>query len=191
MGDFLICSFPRSRTLWLSHYLGIPGKSVVTHEACEFAGSAKEFWSNADALRPPLCHYGNSDSANIFVLPALLAERPMTKVIWINRNIVDVVKSMKKVGVPMEEKAANLMICLRNRYCAYFDLTVNFDDLGLEHIIRMIWEFLMPDIPFDPLRYRRYNAQNICYSKDNPMLKKDTKKFIAWVNEELSQTVEK
>lgn len=190
MGDFLICSFPRSRTLWLANFLSITGKSVVTHEACEFAGSAQEFWENADSLHPDGFHYGNADSASIFVLPALLAERPMTRVVWINRSIVEVCKSMQSIGMPMEEKSARLMLDLRDRYCEHFDLVIDFHSLSQEHIISILWNYCLPGVPFNLVRFRQYNVRRICYTKDNPMPKKDTKRFTAWVNRELSQPVE-
>src|SRR6516165_8958202 len=71
---FIICGYPRSRTMWLSRFLTLDGISYCTHEATEFAGSQEQFWSNAEKYAQQCDYYGNSDSANIFVLPALLAE---------------------------------------------------------------------------------------------------------------------
>lgn len=178
--------------MWLSKFLSVSGQSFCSHEACEFAGSAKEFWENADIFRPSEDqHYGNSDSANIFVLPALLAERPMTRVVFINRHIVEVCKSMKAIGYPVDEKAAQLMLTLRDCYHEYFDLVINYHDLGREDIEQYLWEFVLPDVPFDRLRFRKYNLKKIGYSKEFPMPKKDTSRFVAWVNQELSCKVEK
>src|SRR6267378_4396338 len=95
--SFLICGFPRSRSMWLSKFLTIPGVCVCTHEATEYAGSAPEFWKNAldfcsDSGAPI---YGNADCANIYVLPGMLAEQPLCRTVWIARPIVEVCASMK------------------------------------------------------------------------------------------------
>jgi hypothetical protein len=195
MSDFLIACFPRSRSLWLSHFLSIQGLSICTHESLEFAGSAVEFWDNADTYRLGYAnsdaHYGDSDSAIIFVLPALLAERPMTKVVWIDRPIVEVCRSLKEVDQPIGQQAAELMLTLRDRYCDHFDLILDYHHLGREAIVKVLWDYVLPGIPFDRARFKRYNAQKISYGKDNPMLKKDTTKLMSWVNQELGQPVER
>jgi hypothetical protein len=183
---FLICSLPRSRTLWFSRFLSIPGESVCTHEACEFAASAKEFWANAEQF----CKdagveiYGNSDSANLFVLPALLAERPLTKVIWVDRPQSEVIASMQVNNIPHDLKSIDMMRRLRDLYVECFDLVVPYHRLGLMELCRRIWEVLMPSVKFDLDRWNEYNKRRIAYGTDNPFPTKDYAKFLEWAQHE-------
>jgi hypothetical protein len=176
--------------MWLSRFLSIAGKCAVSHEACEHAGNAEEFWDNADVMRPFGGHYGNSDSATIFVLPALLAARPLTKVIWIHRNMVDVCKSLKAIGLNLDQESAELILRLRDRYRECFDMIIDFEDLSSQRTVETMWYYLLPDIPFDLERFKFYCKQKICYTKEKPMPSKTTVRFVGWVQRELDQPVE-
>jgi hypothetical protein len=189
--SFLICSLPRSRTLWFSKFLTVPGVSVCTHEATEFASSPAEFWDNAEHF----CSdsgveiYGNSDSANLFVLPSILAARPLTKVIWIQRPIDDVWRSMKEAGIPCDISSSRLLETLRHQHRECFDLVVDYHSLSSRHVCEQIWNLVLPSIPFDLARWIEYADKRICYSKQNPVPQKDFRKFLDWVQAELSQPV--
>jgi hypothetical protein len=176
--------------MWLSEFLTVPGVSICTHEATEFAGSASEFWSNAEGF----CDdsgteiYGNSDSANIFVLPAILAERPLTRVVWIARPIVEVAKSMKAAKMPFTEQSARTLITLRDAHRAHFDLIIDFKDLERMDICRELWEFCLPTVPFDAGRWGLFHSRKIGYSAAYPSPEKPYAKFLAWVRMELDRT---
>lgn len=173
--------------MWLSAFLTVPGYSIVTHEGCEFAGSALEFWSNAAMYACASDVYGNSDSANIYVLPSLLAERPMTRVLWVARPIIDVAESMKKARMPHDEKSLRLLIDLREKHKEYFDLVVDFSELERADVCRQIWEFCLPGIPFDYGRWGQYNLKRIGYSAENPFPTKTFAKFLEWVKREMHE----
>jgi hypothetical protein len=183
--SFLICAFPRSRTMWLAQFLSVPGVSVCTHEATEFAGSATEFWQNAEAYGAPI--YGNSDSANIFVLPALLAERPLTRVIWIARPIVEVAKSMKAAKMPFTEQSARTLMAMRDRYKEYFDVVIEFSDLEAMDVCKYLWEFVLPGVSFDFDRWGIFHSKKIAYTKDNPYPPKAYGKLLAWIEREINR----
>lgn len=185
--SFLICGYPRTRTMWFSHFLSVPRHSVCTHEATEFAGSPEEFWCNARAYASEVETYGNSDSANIFVLPALLAERPMTKVVWIDRPVLEVEASMREARVPHTSDSMKTLLKFRNHYAQYFDLVLNFKDLVTAEACRRIWELCLPDIEFDYGRWGIFTERKICYSKSNPFPVKQYAKFLEWVGKEIDE----
>lgn len=188
---FLICAFPRSRTLWLSHWLSVLPVASCTHEATEYAGSAEHFWRNAETFSNGCDYYGNSDSANIFVLPALLAERPLTRVVWIGRSIVEVAHSMKRAGLPFNESSARTLMGLRDRYSQHFDLVINYEDLETMTTCRTLWEFCLPGVPFDIGRWGIYHPKNISYTKENPPPVKKYDLFLDWVHRELKEPARK
>lgn len=184
---FLICGFPRSRTMWLSQFLSVPAISFCTHEATEFAADAEEFWANGERYCQGLDIYGNSDSANVYGLRSMLALRPMTKVVWINRPMNEVRESMANIGMPMNETTILHLTRLRDLCWDYIDLCVDFDCLAYVHECRAIWEFCLPEVPFDYGRWCFYNDRKICYSKENPMPNKSFSKFLAWAKREVDE----
>jgi hypothetical protein len=146
---FLLCGYPRSRTQWLANFFSMPGVCECEHEATQYAGSSQEFWERADDIcREPV--YGNSDSGNILVLPALLAARPLTKVVWVERPIVEVARSLHQAGFPCTEASMRLLLNHRDAYRELFDLVVDFHQLGQLAVIQILWHFLLgSDVPFD------------------------------------------
>jgi hypothetical protein len=184
MDSFLICGFPRSRTLWLSHFLTVPSICICTHEATEHADSAEEFWRNADHFSYGHEFYGNSDSANNLVLPSLLAERPLAKVVWIERPIAEVRESLLRAKIPFAEGWDKVLPEIRDRHVEYFDLIMDWRDLSTMHGCRKIWEFCLPGVPFDYGRWGTYNARKICYSAENPYPEKSYEKLLVWLRNE-------
>lgn len=183
---FLICGYPRSRTFWLSKFLSVPGVSICTHEACEFAGSVEEFWNNAEYSTAAGCEfYGNSDSANIYVLRSMLAERPLTKVVWIDRPIDEVRRSMQSIGMPVIEHALENLMIMREYNESCFDMVIPYRDLHYAAVCRQLWEFCLPGVQFSYARWGLYDCQKLGYSKEHPMPQKDFVRFLHWVQHEL------
>jgi hypothetical protein len=161
---FLICSFPRSRTLWLSRFLSVPGLCACTHEATAHADSSAQFWAHAERLcaaeGAPV--YGNCDSAQIFVLPALLAARPMSKVLWIDRPLADVRRSMEKAGFDFSSGNAAVCDWYRQRYAKLVDYVIEYSDLSNEEMMRALWDYLLSS-PFSKKRWEEMKDQRIAY----------------------------
>lgn len=184
---FLICCFPRSRSMWLSEFLTIPGVSICTHEAVEFAGDAEEFWDNAEVVSEGLEFYGNSDSANLYGLRSMLALRPMTKVVWIGRPMNEVRESMANIGMPMNDSTVWHIERLRDLCWEYMDMVIDFDSLVNAYECKRIWEFCLPGVPFDYGRWGIYTNRKIGYSKENPIPQKTFTKFLYWAKREVDE----
>jgi hypothetical protein len=172
---FLICGYPRSRTLWLSHFFRIPGISVCEHEALEFAASSDEFWKNASylAIKCGVKTYGNSDASNLSLLPALLARRPLTKVVWIDRPIGEVHQSMLNAGFFFNDNIGRVFERYHAMYEDFFDLVIPYRKLSEMTTMRLLWQLVLPDVEFDYGRWGqladkvlRYDSTN--YDMTNP-----------------------
>jgi hypothetical protein len=155
------------------------------HEATEFASNAQEFWSNADCYSCGREFYGNSDSANILVLPSLLAERPLTRVVWIERPITEVRQSLIRAKIPFCGAWDRVLTDKRDRYAEYFDLIMDYRDLETMDGCRKLWEFCLPGAQFDYGRWGQYHPKKICYSADNPYPEKSYEKLLVWLKAEL------
>jgi hypothetical protein len=177
--------------MWLSKFLTVEGISLCMHEGTEHAGSAEEFWSNANHFALGCHYYGNSDSANIFVLQALLAERPMTKVIWIERPMSEVMESMKRARMAFHEQCARTLIEMRDANYALIDFVFKFEHLEHLEACKAIWEICLPGLPFDYARWGIYNVQRICYTAENPSPEKNYSKFLPWAQAEVFSTINK
>jgi hypothetical protein len=182
---FLICAFPRSRTMWLSMFLSLPELSVCTHEATEFAGDPEEFWANGEQFCGGTDIYGNSDSANIFCLASMLAARPLTRVVWIERNIVEVARSCQAAKIPFTEDSLRTLLAMRDLHKDYFDVVINYEDLRYAETCRALWDFVLPGIPFDYGRWGLFDAQKLCYTAENPSPQKRYDKYLKWAEREL------
>lgn len=185
--SFLICGFPRSRTAWLSEFLTVPGVSICSHEATEHAGCAEEFWANAERFAANCWIYGNSDSANLYGLRSMLALRPMTRVIWINRPMDEVRRSMWNIGMPMNDNTVWHITKLRDLCWEYMDLVIDFDCLVNAYECKQIWEYCLPGVPFDYGRWGMFTSRKIGYSKTNPMPQKSFSKFLGWATREVEE----
>jgi hypothetical protein len=151
------------------------------HEATEFASNAQEFWSNADCYSCGREFYGNSDSANILVLPSLLAERPLTRIVWIERPIAEVRKSLIRAKIPFRDGWDRVLTEKRDSYAEYFDLIMDYRDLETMDGCRKLWECCLPGAQFDYGRWGQYHARKICYDADNPYPEKSYEKLLAWI----------
>jgi len=183
--DFLICSYPRSRTLWLSQFFTIPGVCKCEYEATQYAANSEEFWLNADLARPGKeWIYGNSDSGNIFVLPALLAARPLTKVVWILRPMGEVEHSLAAAGFPFNREAARLLRYHHHKNRGLFDLVIPYRSLGQLRVIETLWKFLLEDVPFDYGRWGILEATRVAYTYKN-YPRPDTTKLMEFIATEI------
>lgn len=183
MKTFLIVAYPRSRTLWLANFLSVPGVSICEHEATQWANSSQAFWDRADLANTP--YYGNSDSAAILVLPALLAARPLTKVVWVERPLPEVAVSMIRAGFPFTQAGMELLCSHKNKYQDLFDLEIDFYRLGQLEVITTLWGLVLPEVPFDYGRWGQLEAIRLAYTAqhyaDHP---RDGRRFLEFVAKE-------
>jgi hypothetical protein len=169
----------------MSKFLTRPGICLCGHEATEYASSSAEFWHNADTVRAetgwPI--FGNSDSANIYVLPALLAARPMTKVIWIERPMIEVKRSMERAGFDFPDSTAKTLIFLRDRYQDLIDFVVSYQDLAAVGYCRALWDYLL-GCPFDYAWWNSMAGTRFAYDVST-LPPKDTAKFLSFIMNEM------
>jgi hypothetical protein len=174
--------------MWLSKFMSLEHISICTHEATEFAGSAEEFWANAQRyVVKEHEYYGNSDSANILVLQSLLSVQPLTRVVWIERPIEQVYLSMERAGMPFTEDSAKVLIQMRDRNAEYFDLIMDYSELETLAGCLKLWDVCLPGIPFEVGRWGMFQPKKICYSKENPSPEKSFHKFLDWAVQEVGR----
>jgi hypothetical protein len=163
-----------------------PGFAFCAHEATEYASSSAEFWDNADKVKAetgwPI--FGNSDSANIYVLPALLAARPMTRVLWVERPIEEVKRSMRKAGFEFPDSTAKTLLFLRHRYQDLIDFVIDYQNLEAVGYVRALWDYLLGGCPFDYAWWGSMANTRLAYDVST-IPPKDTAKFLSFIMNEM------
>jgi len=180
---FLILSYPRSRTLWLSRFLSIPPIAFCGHDWSEFAASAAEYWGSLEAEIGYAA--GAADTAAIMVLPALLAVRPLTRVVWIERPLAEVATSMDRVGLSFTPAGAGLLRAHKERYQEFFDLEIPFKALNEVEVMETLWRLVLPDLAFPTAKWNELANKRIAYTaRDFAARPRSTEKFLRFLANE-------
>lgn len=128
-------------------------------------------------------YYGNADSASSYVLPALLAARPLSKVVWVERPLWDVANSLRKAGYPVN---AEIMFNLRaaRRACnELVDVGISFEQLNSETYVRWLWDFLFDGHPWDRERWLIYKDLRLVVDPEQNR-RKNSGKFAQFLQSE-------
>lgn len=132
---YFILGLPRSRTTWLSVLLS-QGKDICYHEkSLEFSSleSLKIFCEEN-----PNC--GISDTALILHWKWIRQNIPEAKIILINRNINEVIKSVQEIGLPLD----SLPFLKEKLEEAKLDpeiVQIEFSDLNKKQYCKIIYEY--------------------------------------------------
>lgn len=145
MIDFIVLGLPRSGTTWLSVWL-TTDRSLCLHDP--FALGVPETWPR-DARR-----FGIS-CTGAYLFPKWLA-RQECPVAIIERDSESCELSLARAGLPADSVPA-----LRTRLDATDGRRFAFDALWNEDTARELWAFLLPQIPFDALRYAQLRQTQI------------------------------
>lgn len=71
--------------------------------------------------------FGNSEILNLPLLPSLLAARPLTKVVFIHRPMMDSIKAAEAVGYHIPARIWQAMAAHLTKYIEHVDLVVPFE----------------------------------------------------------------
>jgi hypothetical protein len=163
MHSFLLCGLPRSRLLWLSRFFSVPHQSVRLCDGSFRATNAESFWQMAEEL----CQergariFGNAEILNLPLLPSLLAARPMTKVVFIHRPMLDSIKAAEAVGHHIPIQIWRAFAAHLTMYLEHVDWIVPFRLLDDESTMRMLWEKVRPGLEWNQRRWRAFVGTRI------------------------------
>lgn len=143
MLDFMVIGLPRSGTTWVANWL-------TTRETfCLHDPLYSHHYSDLDGLK-----LGGADAKTVGVSCTALwrwgdwvNNHPAKKLI-VHRDIEAINRSLSQLGLPaMRERDAQALHDLSGPH-------VHFDDLFCDQdAAAMIWDHLIPGVPFDPARH--------------------------------------
>lgn len=134
--DFIVVALPRSGTTWLSNLLTTE-RSLCIHDP--FYYGEPETWPH-DGRRRGIC------CTVAYVIPGFI-ESCACPVVVLERDPADCDKSMAALGWP----ATTLVL---DKFNALPWPRVPFADLWDEDKVQLLWDYLLPGLIFDRIRYR-------------------------------------
>jgi hypothetical protein len=149
LSTFLVLGLPSDHLIRLSSILSMPKVCHCELGAVAQVGSAREFWERASAVTlANQCRvYGDCDPAVILMLPSLLAQRPLTKVVWIDVSVAEARASLRKRGCPtMRAEVAAWLLKVARRYEDLFDLVIDGNRLWEPEVGAELWELCLPGV---------------------------------------------
>lgn len=153
--NFFITGLPRSRTSWLANFFTY-NSSFCYHEATRFCTNIrdlKELMGNHTAI-----NIGNADPAMLYIMNDALKAFPGAKVVLIERELHETIDSFIDFYTSYEynriqewiEYMFEMMEKVKQKYDV---LTVRHDALNKMEECKKLWNYLLPDEPFDEKRW--------------------------------------
>jgi hypothetical protein len=127
------------------------------------ATSAEAFWATAEELceERGVGIFGNSEILNLPLLPAFLAARPMTKVVWIHRPMEDSIKAAEACGYHIPARIWQAFAAHLTNYLEHVDWIVPFGLIDDEATVRTLWEKVLPDVSWNQRRWQAFVGKRI------------------------------
>lgn len=155
MSPFLILSLPRSRSAWLSVFLGGAGRPVG-HDIGIECDTPDIF---AERLNTELA--GTCETGAAFAWPLIRRLVPGLRTIVVWRNPIEVANSLERFGFRDQlPEMLNRTAFLRSVATQDGVMSVNFGALALRTTCRAVYEFAT-QAPFDVEAWARLDAMNI------------------------------
>lgn len=135
--NFVVIGLPRSGTTWLANWL-TTDRSLCLHDP--FAMGRPETWPVDQRVRGISC-------TAAYLLPDWLEHYSNIPIAVIQRDPAACDASLDKLGLP----GTNAYL---SKFAAALGRRFRFEDLWQEASARELWEWLLPQVPFDALRWR-------------------------------------
>lgn len=141
--NFVVCSLPRSRSAWLSQFLTY-GDHYCGHEQLRYMRSLDDVqaWLNQP-------NTGTCETAAAPFWRLLKKYSPDVKIVTVRRPVDEVVDSLRRAGLQLDESVINKMVKLDKKLDQLEArmpnvLSVQFKDLEDENTCKTIFEYCLP-----------------------------------------------
>lgn len=163
---FFITGLPRARTSWLANFFTY-NNSHCYHEATRFCTNMEDVLHTMN--NHPAGVVGNADTALLFIFEDLHHAFPNAKFILIDRDLHETIDSF--LGFYHSQnyfeilKWLDKLYELKNQLIRRYNFTIiQHEDLNEMETCKHLWEYLIPDTPFDE---KRWNLLDELYINKN------------------------
>lgn len=160
---FFIIGTPRTRSTWLANLFTYQD-TFCYHEALRYCTSVSEFKKLLLSHDEP--NVGNADSDLIPVMDEMVRAFPNAKILIVEREIEDAVRSfLTLVQGHSRDQAYKFFKAYNERLGQikerYKYRTVSYYDLNKIEIVRQMWAYILPDIPFNNRRFKILDEMSV------------------------------
>lgn len=141
--DFIVLGLPRSGTTWLANWL-TTDKSLCLHDP--FALGVPETWPRDDRRLGVSC-------TGAYLFPNWLAEQDCPTAI--------IIRDPEACDASLQVLGLGTTHPFRESFRGTNGRRFSFDAIWIEDEARELWDFLLPRVPFDALRYRQLKDMQI------------------------------
>ena len=152
---YFITGLPRTRTAWLANLFSYQ-ESFCYHEALKHVSSVNglvEFLKATDAK-----YVGDSDSGLPFVMEQVIDHFTNARLVVIERDPNSVIESLRKAfpfaSVDFPEMVLRAAHAIEELKKKFRPLVVAHRDLERMEICRRVWDYCLPDVPFNERRWQ-------------------------------------
>lgn len=152
---FVIFALPRSRTAWLAHWLHAPEHPVghdIVIECDRMSDFARSF---ACGMR------GTVETGAIEGWRQIVKALPNGRFLTVRRPLNEVKQSLAKFGLVADAELEERETMLDAIEAEGFAERVNYTDLLQRGCRKWIWEYFLPEVPFDVERDATFAQTNI------------------------------
>ena len=135
MNTFFIIALPRSRTAWLANFLTNDESFCFHYGIWKYGVDG----IRAKMLALPAKTIGSSDTAAMFYMDKIISVFPGAKIIAIDRNIDDIISSLRRCGLD-ESPNIELMESTFSNAKKFADIIIVYDDINI--MADQIWEYV-------------------------------------------------
>lgn len=170
MTPFFITGLPRCRTAWLAN-LFTYGPAFCYHDGIGYCRHPQEL---AELLaRPGALYCGDADSALVLCAQTVVEQFPEARWLQIIRPMSEALQSFAFYfrdqpypGAPQEwEEQQEIFAMLREANTLLAQtvppeqlMILTYDQLEEETLVREAWEFLLPQVPWNSMRFAMLNT---------------------------------
>ncbi len=153
--NYFITGLPRSRMSWLANFFTY-NNSFCFHEATRFCSSMHDLHELLKSHTAE--NIGNADPAILYIIDDVVKEFPNSKIVLIERELHETIDSFIDFYTSYEykniqewiEKLFKMMEEIKKNYDV---LSVAHDDLNSMATCKKIWDYVLPNEPFDEKRW--------------------------------------
>lgn len=169
MNTFIVAGLPRSALGWLSRFLSIPGYSHCFCDLCSDVASAEEFWEKAEqfAALQGYEYIGCSELLTLPLFASLMAARPLSKAIYIDRRLTESKRAAQAAGQEIQPWLWEALTRYRLKAEEHFDSVIPYVQLDDSRTMQTAFQTLFGEtIPWNQKRFEAFRRRPITCPKN-------------------------
>jgi len=138
--------------------------------------------------RSGIDYFGNAELLNLQLMEALLALRPMTRVIWIKRKMEDSLRAAEAAGYRIDARLWQGMVVYIERHIGLVDWFIPFEKLNDQATMEELWQKVLPTVSWNQRRWEAFAGKRIVCNPAR-IINTDSSRLARFLNAELEPII--